>query len=87
MKSALMAGAATVLLTTGGAFAAGDSSATTGATPAVTSGRTGYVYPDYGSSSDVWAAPTVPPARASGRFGRSRIYLYPPSGGNEDGSG
>jgi hypothetical protein len=88
MKSALMAGAAMVLLSAGSAFAAGGNSATTGAAPTVTSGTGGYVYPDYGSSADVWAVPAVPPAQAAGRFHRSRIYLYPPNeGGNEDSSG
>jgi hypothetical protein len=88
MKSALIAGAATLLLSAGSAFAAGASSTMTGATPAVTSGTNGYVYPDYSSSPGVWTAPAVPPARAAGHFGRSRVYLYPPNeGGNEDSAG
>jgi hypothetical protein len=87
MKSALIAGAATLLLSAGSAFAAGASSATTGAAPAVTSGTSGYVYPD-SSSPGVWTTPAVPPARAAGHFGRSRVYLYPPNeGGNEDSAG
>ena len=87
MRSALIAGAATLLLSAGSAFAAGASSTATGVPPAVAPETSGYVYPDSHSLSGDWRGTTVPPAPTTGHFNRSRIYLYPPSDGSDDSTG
>jgi hypothetical protein len=85
MKYILLAGAATLALSAGSAFAAGpsmatpDPSAAFGQPPAPTYGTGGYVFPDDGSpSGDIGSTIAEPQQPAqSGRL--SHVYLYPPA--------
>jgi hypothetical protein len=94
MRSALIAGAATLVLSAGSAFAADASSATTGAARGSSQAplgmyvTNGYVFPGDGSPSGEWVAPAVPqrPAQTTGHFAFSHVYLYPPAQGNDGNS-
>jgi hypothetical protein len=85
MKSILLAGAATLALTAGTAFAAGpttttDPSAAFGQAPTATYGTGGYVFPDDGAPSGTLGIPLPEPQQQPAQTGRfSHVYLYPPA--------
>jgi hypothetical protein len=84
MKSILLAGAVTLALSAGAAFAAGptmttDSSAAFGQVPAATYGQGGYVFPDDGAPSGNLGNSVTEPQQTPPQTGPfSHVYLYPP---------
>jgi hypothetical protein len=86
MKTILLAGAATLALSAGSAFAAGPSTATPdpsaafGQAPAATYGNGGYVFPDEGSPSGVLGTLVTEPQQQQPQSGPfSHVFLYPPA--------
>jgi hypothetical protein len=86
MKNILLAGAATLALSAGFAFAAGptlatpDPSAAFGQPPAATYGTGGYAFPDDGSPSGDLATTLTEPQQRPAQTGRlSHTYLFPPA--------
>ena len=84
MKSILLAGAATLVLSTASAFAAGtmtpDPSAAFGQIPSATYGTGGYVFPDEGSPSGELGTLVTEPQQQPAQSGPiSHVYLYPPA--------
>jgi hypothetical protein len=86
MKSILLAGAASLALSAGSAFAASPSTATPdpsaafGQIPSATYGTGGYVFPDDGAPSGDLATSVMEPQQQPTQTGHfSHVYLYPPA--------